>query len=155
MSVSEERALHYHRIQEEDIPALLAIEQEAFPDPWTQGMFRQEIDNPCSEFFVVRLDGHIAAYVGFWLVLDEAHITKVTVADAFRKQGLGREVLAWLLHRAEQMGANIARLEVRESNTAARALYAAANFTENGIRKGYYAQSNESAVVMSRTLRTV
>jgi ribosomal-protein-alanine N-acetyltransferase len=68
-------------------------------------------------------------------------------------RAVGRELLDWLLRRAESMGANIARLEVRESNAAARALYEAAGFREIGIRKGYYTQNNESAVVMSLALR--
>lgn len=153
MSVSEERALHYRRIFEDDIPELLLADQEAYPDPWTTGMFLQEINNGASQFFVARLSGQIAAYGGFWLVLDEAHITKITVLPQHRGQGVGRELLDWLLRRAESMGANIARLEVRESNAAARALYEAAGFREIGIRKGYYTQNNESAVVMSLALR--
>ena len=153
MSVSEGRALQYRRIADEDIPHLLLADQEAYPDPWTTGMFRQEIQNGASEFFVARLGGEMAAYGGFWLALDEAHITKITVLPPYRGQGLGRELLDWLLRRAEMMGANIARLEVRESNVGARALYQAAGFVEIGLRKGYYAQNNEAAVVMSCALR--
>lgn len=153
MSVSEQRALQYRRISEADIPDLLMADQEAYPDPWTQGMFRQEVQSSVSEFFVARRDGEIVAYGGFWLALDEAHITKITVLPQHRGQGVGRELLEWLMARAEGMGANIARLEVREGNTAARALYTAAGFHPIGIRKGYYASNNESAVVMSRRLR--
>ena len=153
MSVREELALEYLRIQESDIPELLAADQEGYPDPWTQGMFRQEIINPVSEFFVVRNDGNLVAYVGFWMALDEAHITKVTVLPAYRQRGIGREVLEWLLRRAEQMGANLARLEVRESNAPARALYVAAGFEQIGVRKGYYACDNEAAICMSKPLR--
>lgn len=153
MSVSEERALHYRRLDDEDIAPLVAADQEAYPDPWTHGMFGQEIQNGASHFYVARLGGEIAAYGGFWLVLDEAHITKITVLPQLRGQGFGRELLEWLLRRAESLGANVARLEVRESNAAARALYGAAGFREIGIRKGYYTQNNESAIVMSRPLR--
>lgn len=153
MSVSEEQALVYHRLVEEELDALVTADQEAYPDPWTRGMFNQEIHNACSEFFVGRLQGELAVYGGFWLVLDEAHITKVTVLPQFRGRGLGKELLSWMLNRAETMGANIARLEVRESNHPARNLYAALGFEITGVRKNYYIQTNEAAITMNRALR--
>jgi len=153
VSIGEERALEFRRLCEEDIPVLLEVEREAYPDPWTAGMFRQEITNQCSEFFLGFIDGQLAVYGGFWLIIDEAHITKVTVVPEQRQRGLGRALLDWLLTRAESMGANIARLEVRESNTPARTLYTSAHFEEIGIRRGYYAQKNEAAIVMHRYLR--
>ena len=59
-------ALEYLCISEEHIPLLLNIEREAYVEPWTEGMFRQELDNPLSQFFVAVLDGTIIGYVGFW-----------------------------------------------------------------------------------------
>ena len=153
MSVREERALEFRRLCEADIEALLEIEREAYPDPWTAGMFRQEITNQCSEFFLGFCDDELVAYGGFWLIRDEAHITKVTVVPAHRQRGHGRTLLDWLLARSESMGANIARLEVRESNTPARSLYTTSGFDEIGVRRGYYAQKSEAAIVMHRYLR--
>lgn len=153
MSVREERALDFRRLTAEDIPAVLEADREAYPDPWSAGMFQQEIQNQCSEFFLGFLEEELVVYGGFWLVIDEAHITKITVVAEHRQRGHGRELLDWLLRRAESMGANLARLEVRESNTAARSLYTAAGFEEIGIRRGYYAKKDEAAIVMRLALR--
>jgi len=153
MSISEEHAVAFRRLCEEDIADLLPIEHEAYPDPWTQGMFRQELTNQTSHFHVARLGTDIVGYCGFWLALDEMHITKVTVAESYRRRGFGHTLLSWLLHHAEGLGANVARLEVRESNEAAQRLYASLGFVEIGRRKGYYTANNETAIVMSRTLR--
>lgn len=153
MSVQEAQALEFRRLSEADIPAVVEADREAYPDPWSAGMFRQEITNQCSEFFLGFQGDELVVYGGFWLLIDEAHITKVTVVEKHRRTGRGRELLHWLLQRAEAMGANLARLEVRESNTTARALYTAAGFEEIGLRRGYYAQKNEAAVVMRKPLR--
>src|SRR5690606_27411578 len=90
---------------------------------------------------------------GFWLLLDEAHITKVTVAAPWRGQGLGHELMLHLLDTAQRRGATSARLEVREHNEAARHLYERLGFHAVGLRKGYYAKTNGTAVVMAKTLR--
>lgn len=152
MSALEEHALRYERLSSIHLPTLLSIEEEAYPDPWTLGMFRQELTNDGSQFFVAFRDSTVAGYGGFWLVLDEAHITKVTVVQAYRGTGLGREVMEFLLRHASILGANTVRLEVREQNTVARALYRSLGFAEIGLRKGYYARTNETAVVMGKAI---
>lgn len=151
MSVSTR--LEFHPLALGHISQLLEMENEAYPDPWKQGMFRQEITNATSFFCVGLLEGAIVAYGGFWLLLDEAHITKVTVGLTWRGQGLGRQLMAHLIEMAESRGANAARLEVREHNVPARRLYESLGFRAVGLRKGYYAKTNETAVVMAKTLR--
>jgi ribosomal-protein-alanine N-acetyltransferase len=134
------------------VDTVLAIDGECYPDPWTRGMFEQELRNETSCFVVGERDGQVAAYGGFWLLLDEAHITKVTVAPAFRGCGFGRALMLYLLSEAEQRGAESMRLEVRESNAVARALYETLGFRQEFLRKGYYAGTNEAAVVMVKSL---
>ena len=151
MSVSSR--LEFLPLAQDHIAQLLAIETEAYPDPWKQAMFRQETTNPTSFFCVAYREHELIAYGGFWLLLDEAHITKVTVAAPWRGQGLGHELMAFLLREAEERGANTARLEVREHNVPARSLYERLGFRAVGLRKGYYAKTNETAVVMAKTLR--
>lgn len=147
-----EPPLRYERLVHTHIERLLAIEEEAYPDPWTKGMFRQELVNPASRFFVVFRSLDLVGYGGFWFVVDEAHITKLTVVAEYRRQGLGEELLRFLLRQSIEAGATTARLEVRESNWAARNLYDRFGFSEVGIRKGYYRRTGEAAVVMVKSL---
>lgn len=153
MSVYEETALRFQHLKEEHIPELLGIEREAYPDPWTEGMFRQELRSHASYFYVVTRGEAIIGYAGFWLVVDEAHITKITVRAEQRGVGYGRTLLRFLLNKAVALNANTVRLEVREANLAARQLYAEAGFVPVGLRRGYYQKTNETAVVMVKNLR--
>jgi ribosomal-protein-alanine N-acetyltransferase len=151
MSISE-RTLRFEALHEHHIDQLLAIEEEAYPDPWTPGMFRQEMINRTSHFFVAYAEEELVGYAGFWLLADEIHITKITVLSKYRRRGHGREILQHLCAAGLGMGAQSVRLEVRESNEAAQALYNALGFQNVGIRRDYYARSRESAVVMARAL---
>ena len=151
MSVSE-RTVRFEPLDERHIARLLTIEEEAYPDPWTPGMFRQEMLNRTSHFYVAYVEEELVGYAGFWLLADEIHITKITVVSDCRRRGYGREILEHLCTTGVALGAYSVRLEVRESNEAARALYTSLGFQNVGIRRGYYARARESAVVMARAL---
>lgn len=152
MSAAAMPAVRIRRFTAADLADLLPIEHEAYPDPWTQGMLLQEIQGLSSHFFVMQLGEVLVGYGGFWLVLDEAHITKVTVAAPWRGRGLGRYLMRYLLNTARSNGAAVARLEVRAANASAIALYEDLGFGRIGVRHGYYAATNEDAVVMQRML---
>lgn len=152
MTTRQEAVLHFLPLDLRHLPPVLAIEREAYPDPWTEGMFRQEVSSGMSHFYLGFREDALIAYGGFWLVLDEAHITKVTVAAPWRGQGYGRTMVVHLLRAAVALRAKVARLEVRESNQPARRLYDQLGFVCVGLRKGYYAKTNETAVVMKRDL---
>lgn len=152
MSVSRETALCFERLRMDHIAALLEIEAEAYPDPWTFGMFQQEITNHTSRFYVAFAENLLVGYAGFWLVADEVHITKVTVGAACRGQGYGRELVQYLLDTGAELGGTVARLEVRESNATARRLYEQLGFQVVGVRKGYYARCQEAALVMMKDI---
>lgn len=152
MSVSESTALRFEPIAVEHLDAILAIEVEAYPEPWTEGMFRDEVRNTHSHFFVAMLGETLVGYGGFWLVADEAHITSVTVRDKYRRRGFGHRLVEFLLDEAVEVGARIATLEVRVSNLAARNLYLQYGFRPVGLRKNYYPKSNEDAIVMLKEL---
>ena len=144
--------LTYEPLAHKHLDAIMAIEEEAYPEPWTRGMFRDEIQNERS-FFYVAFSGHeVAGYAGFWLVADEAHITSITTRKDLRGQGIGRRQLEHLLAQALRLGAKIATLEVRESNNHARNLYESTAFREIGRRRQYYTKSNEDAIVMLKDL---
>jgi ribosomal-protein-alanine N-acetyltransferase len=140
--------LTFVRFQKEHLGNVMAIELEAYPEPWTEGMFRQELNN--ARFYVAFLDGVLVGYAGFWGALDEAHITSVTVRHDYRRLGLGRRLVRFILDLAARQGMSRATLEVRRSNVRAQSLYRSMGFAEAGVRKGYYRKTNEDAIIMSR-----
>ncbi|HQM33732.1 MAG TPA: ribosomal protein S18-alanine N-acetyltransferase [Candidatus Hydrogenedentes bacterium] len=148
MTSSNATHVEFVTLAEAYLDEMMEIELEAYPEPWSRGMFREEIRNNRSYFYVMLQDGQLAGYGGFWLVLDEAHITSVTVRDSLRGRGLGRRLTQHLLEVAEGVGAHIATLEVRESNVRAQNLYKAFGFRQIGRRRGYYPKSGEDAIVM-------
>lgn len=144
--------LRFEEAQESLLPFLQVIEDEAYPEPWTTGMFREEIRNQHSYFYAAYLADQLVGYAGFWLLLDDAHITTVTTEKEFRGQGIGREQMDFLIAKARQLDARRMTLEVRPTNTPARKLYARLGFHEIGLRKGYYAKSGEDALVLELKL---
>lgn len=136
----------------EHLPFVLHIEAEAYPEPWTYNMLRQELENRSGYFCVMLQNNAVIGYGGFWMLVEEAHITRVTIAHALRGQGLSRSIMAHLLAEATARNAQVVRLEVREHNLPALRLYAGLGFVEEGRRPGYYQRTNENAVCMVKTL---
>ena len=152
MSIAPGTKLSYEPLAEEHLDAIMKIEKEAYPEPWTVGMFREEIRSRRSCFYVAHADGALVGYSGFWLVLDEAHITSLTVEAGHRGMGFGREQLLHLLAQGEENGVRAFTLEVRESNAPARSLYESLGFRTVGLRKGYYSTTQEDAIVMLKEM---
>lgn len=148
MSITPETRLQYVRLDERYLPEVMEIEKEAYPEPWTVGMFREEMRSTRSYFFLAFAHDRLVGYSGFWLVLDEAHITSMTVAQEFRSLGYGREQLNHLFATGEEHGVKTYTLEVRVSNDRARKLYESEGFRAVGVRKGYYSSTREDAIVM-------
>jgi ribosomal-protein-alanine N-acetyltransferase len=145
-------ALEFVPLADAHIETMLGIEHEAYPEPWSQNMFRDEVRNGRSHFYVAMLGDEIAGYGGFWLVLDEAHITSIAVRDCHRGQGYGRAIATYVLNEAIKVSANMATLEVRVGNIHARNLYLSLGFRPIGLRRGYYPANKEDAVVMLKDL---
>lgn len=133
-----------------DIPAVHAIESASFPTPWPPYAFRQEIEtNGMAHYLVVRAGERIVAYAGIWLMVDEAHITTFAVLPAYRRRGIGGRLLSELLELAARLGARVATLEVRLSNSGARELYQRFGFRPVGLRPRYYSDDGEDALIMT------
>ena len=137
---------------------LLAIEQEAFAEPWTRADYLEEAARPIAHILaLVDEKGAedaplLLAYAGFWQVLDEADINNVAVAAAQRGRGYGRQLLQAVLARALNLGCNRLTLEVRPSNAPALALYQSLGFVVCGRRSGYYQDNGEDALLMECVL---
>jgi len=145
--VSQPR-IQIREMREEDLPSVLQIEEKNNPSPWSERSFRSELSNRDAHYFVVECGNEIVGYAGYWAILDEAHITNVSIAPPFQGQGLGRRLVERLLADARDRGITCATLEVRASNRRAQALYERLGFVASGVRKRYYTDSGEDAVVM-------
>lgn len=128
---------------------VLQIEQVSFPTPWSQQAFTYEITNNNFAHYVAALyQGQVVGYAGMWMVLDEAHITNVAVHPEHRGKKLGEALMCEMMGRALLQGGVRMTLEVRPSNTVARELYQKLGFKEKGLRKRYYTDTNEDAIIM-------
>lgn len=133
----------------DDVEEVLAVERLSFPTPWSRFAFQTELtSNQYALYLVVKLQGHVVAYAGTWVVLDEAHITNVAVHPDYRGRGYGKQILLAILAGAKARGAVRATLEVRVGNQVAQSLYLQQGFTFCGSRKGYYTDTGEDALIM-------
>jgi ribosomal-protein-alanine N-acetyltransferase len=148
------KALEFRSMCIEDIDTICAIEQEAFTTPWTAGAFHNELtNNHFAHYIVMELDGEIVGYGGMWMIVDEAHITNIAVRAPYRGRKLGERLLMRLQSAAVFLGAERITLEVRTSNIVAQRLYAKLGFIPAGLRKGYYTDNGEDAIIMWAHLR--
>lgn len=135
-----------------DLDEITAIEQASFSDPWSRRSFAGLLDDPAVLFLVARApaDAPLLGYVVAWFAADESEIANIAVAPAARGRGTGARLLDAALAEAARRGAATTYLEVRESNAAARRLYASRNFSELGRRRRYYRHPVEDALVLGR-----
>ncbi len=138
----------FHKLSVAHLDEVLEIERLGFKTPWSKFAFIHEIQFDKSVFKVVKVGGRVVGYGGFWLVLDEAHISNIAVHPDYRRRGLGRMLLIHLLEEAVSRGASKASLEVRRSNAAAQEIYGGFGFRVVGVRKHYYSDENEDALIM-------
>jgi ribosomal-protein-alanine N-acetyltransferase len=133
----------------EDLDAVLAIERASFVTPWSRAAFRYELlQNRVARCVVMRADGEVVGYLCLWEIGHEIHITNLAVHPRFRRQGIARALLGATLEEARRTGVEQAFLEVRPTNSEARALYESFGFQVIGRRKGYYFDTGEDALVM-------
>jgi ribosomal-protein-alanine N-acetyltransferase len=134
------------------IDDVIAIEEASFTNPWTRAMYLAELDRPELSFCYLARDssGGVLGFCSFWLVVDELHINNLAVVPGARRTGVGSALLRHVLSVGVGLRAVRATLEVRQSNEAARLLYARLGFVVAGVRRGYYSKPVEDAVVLWR-----
>lgn len=148
-NMQQKEKLEFRLMQLDDIPDVLEIEHEAFTLPWTEEAFRNELTlNHFAKYMIMELNGQAIGYAGMWTIMDEAHITNIAVREAFRGRKLGDRLLDELMQTASYLGMERMTLEVRVTNRVAQSLYEKKGFKPAGIRKGYYSDNNEDAVIM-------
>jgi ribosomal-protein-alanine N-acetyltransferase len=135
-------------MREADVSVVCAIERRCYPVPWHEHAYLTEIANRSACYLVARVEGAIVGYAGMWVVMDEAHITTIAVDIPFRRRHIGERLLLSLVEEAVYRQAARASLEVREHNMAAQRLYAKYGFRAAAMRKRYYSDNQENALVM-------
>ena len=131
-----------------DIQAVFALEQACFSLPWSREALEKELENSIARYLVAEHGGKLIAYCGMWLIIDEAHITNIAVEEAYRKQAVGTKLLCAAQDLARKEGMRSMTLEVRESNAPAIGLYEKLGFQAYGLRKKYYPDNGENALIM-------
>lgn len=149
----EDARARLRAMREDDLDTVLGIEQQAYPFPWTRGIFRDCL-RAAYPAWVLEQDGAIIGYGVLSVAADEAHILNVCTAPQMQGRGHGRRLLRALVQMARGRGAQRLFLEVRPSNPNAMALYHAEGFNEIGRRPRYYPahEGREDAIVMAMEL---
>ncbi len=140
------------------VRAILDIEEQVYPKPWTSGVFASEIDQvrTGSRYYVVGIrETTLVGYGGLMFATDEAHVTNVAVDPRRRRQGIARHLLSHLIDTAIERGAQALTLEVRVSNEAALGLYRDFGFAPAGIRQRYYENSEDALVMWAHDIQGV
>jgi ribosomal-protein-alanine N-acetyltransferase len=139
-------------MREEDIRQIMDIENESFSTPWTEAAFLAEIHKPYSLSRVLMIGDRLGGYLCMNLILDEGHILNLAVHPDFRRRGLATRLINEALAALKKKGCRFLYLEVRGSNIAAKQFYVQFGFRDAGLRKKYYANPVEDAVLMMRQL---
>ena len=144
-------ALSFREMTARDIRAVRRIERAAFEDAWPARTFETELRNGFADYFLGVLPGspeRVLGYAGVWYMPEQLHLVTIGVHPDDQRRGVGGRLLLEVFTRAERAELPTIALEVRASNTSARALYARFGFDEVGTRRGYYQDNGEDAVVL-------
>jgi ribosomal-protein-alanine N-acetyltransferase len=138
-----------------DLDGVMAIEKVSFPTPWPRKLFEEELGREFSDALVAVPPGggNVLGYAVCWTVADESHLLNIAVRPDARERGVGRALLLECMRRGAGAGAELIHLEVRAGNLPAIRMYQREGFSFQGIRRGYYGDTGEDAILFSRELR--
>jgi ribosomal-protein-alanine N-acetyltransferase len=135
-----------------DLDEVMAIERTSFRHPWSSKFFLEELQVACARSILAQVNDKIVGYVLFWLLPDAVDIHNIAVHIEFRRKRIGQSLLQRVLEQARNRDSSRVTLEVRVSNIAAQKLYESVGFVSQGLRKGYYSDDGEDALIMALEL---
>lgn len=136
-----------------DVDRVAALEALCFTTPWPRSAIEEElVSNPRAHYYVYEVDGKLVGYCGLWLILDEGHITNLAIDPEERSKGYAQDMIEKFVGESALSGATSLTLEVRSGNASAIHVYEKAGFVSMGVRKGYYLDSGEDALIMWKTI---
>ena len=130
---------------ESDLASIAALESSAFSNPWTPEALREMISSDVTRLYVARYGRQIVAFCACWVIAGELHINTLAVDQDMRRRGIATSLVQ---HALQETAVNRATLEVRRSNTAALQLYEGLGFMTTAIRKRYYSNPDEDALIL-------
>lgn len=138
------------RLSEGDTAAIVNLEAACFSDGWTENMVRDSFYYPNAQLWGIYESDVLAGYYAAGQVADEGELMSICVLPEFRGRGFGKMLLNHMEETLKQLGSVQIFLEVRESNRSARNLYSSSGFKEMGIRRNYYSNNGENAIIMMK-----
>ena len=138
------------RMNEAHVAQVAALEKLCFSNPWSETSVAFELDNPLSLWLIAEEEGTVLGYVGSQTVLDETDMMNIAVRPECRRRGIAAALIGELVNQLRAHGSHVLRLEVRESNVPAIALYESMGFTQLGLRKNYYRNPKENALILGK-----
>lgn len=144
----------YSLMKSSDIQGVFNISNSCFSTPWSLDSIKSELNNPLAKYIVAtdKDSDLVVGFIGVWIVVGEASITNIAVDKNYRKLGIGNKLLESLINLCNDLNCTLINLEVRESNITAQNLYKKYGFIVDGIRKGYYEDNKEDAILMTKNL---
>ena len=142
--------IEYFPMNESHVASVAQLEKLCFSDPWSENSVASELENPLSLWLIAEEDGAVCGYVGSQTVLDETDMMNIAVCPDCRRKGIAAALITELVSRLKARGSRVLRLEVRETNFSAIALYEALGFTQLGLRKNYYRNPKENALILGK-----
>lgn len=136
-------------ICENDAKQLAELDRRCFSVPWSEQSFLDECKNKLANYFVAKDNDKIIGYAGFWQVADEGGITNIAVDKEYRRKGIAKKLIEEMIKSAKEKDLSLLTLEVRKSNLPAISLYEKYGFKSLGIRKNYYKEPTEDAIIMT------
>ncbi|CAM2057627.1 (ribosomal protein S18)-alanine N-acetyltransferase [Desulfovibrionales bacterium] len=140
------------RLNISDLPELLALERQCFAYPWGKEQLWLALEQQMFYVFGLKDISRLLAYISYYHMYEEMEILNIAVRPEYRQQGLGRRLLRLVLRIGRKMGIQRVILEVQSSNVAARTLYARFGFTQVSLRKGYYQDNGDDALILAMLL---
>lgn len=137
-------------MNEHHVPQIALLERECFADPWSQQSIASELHNPLSLWLVAQEGQTLLGYVGSQTCLDETDMMNIAVSPASRRQGVAMALIEALVSALRERGSKQLTLEVRASNGPARQLYESLGFLQVGLRKNYYQNPKEDALILRK-----
>lgn len=140
-------------MDETDIDDVLEISNLSFSSTWSRSSYEQELNNSLARYFVAKLDNKIVGFVGTWIIVDESHITNVAVHPDYRKLGIASKLIEEMISYCDKQNCIAYTLEVRAGNKPAISLYEKHGFKIDGVRKEYYQDNKEDALLMWKRVK--
>ena len=137
-------------MNETHVAQVAELEKICFSDPWSEKSVASELNNPLSCWLVAEEDGIVAGYIGSQTVIDESDMMNVAVRPDYRRRGIAEALVEELVEALKMRGSHCLTLEVRASNEPAKALYEKQGFAQVGLRKNYYRNPKEDALILRK-----